>query len=80
MQHRRIPLMVTIGEYNIDQLDTIEPIDIRSLATIRLPKNLDYFDNSQTNNSFSIPLFPKIQNLYKKTENFILDIYSNINP
>ncbi|MDK9706891.1 MAG: hypothetical protein OEL83_07540 [Desulforhopalus sp.] len=80
MQHRRLPLMVTTGSYNTDQLDTIKPQNIHSLALIELPKNLDYFDDNQLHNNFSIPLLNTIENLYQKIENRTLEIYKNINP
>jgi uncharacterized protein YbaR (Trm112 family) len=80
MQHRRLPLMVTVGAYNTDELDTIRPKNIRSLANIKLPENLDYFDDSQRNNSFTVPLISTMQRIYKVTENFVLEIYKNINP
>ena len=80
MQHRRLPLMVSIGSYNTDQLDTIKPKNIRALASIKLPKNLDYFDDTQLNNNFSVPLLKTIEDLYNKIESFVLEIYRNINP
>lgn len=80
MQHRRLPLMVTTASYNTDQLDTIKPKDIHSLAHITLPKNLDYFDDNQLNNNFSMPLLNTIEKLYQKIENFMLEIYKNISP
>lgn len=80
MQHRRLPLMVTTGFYNTDQLDTIRPKSIHSLARITLPNNLDYFDDDQVNNNFSVPLLNTVESLYKKIENLMLEIYSNIYP
>jgi hypothetical protein len=80
MQHRRLPLMVTTSSYNTDQLDTIKPKNIHSLARITLPKNLDYFDDNQLKNNFSVPLLNIVENLYKKVENFMLEIYKNLNP
>jgi len=78
MQHRRLPLMVSEGSYNTNQLDTIRPQNIRALAVIKLPKNLDYFDDSQLNNNFSVPLLKTIEVLYNKIECFMLEIYKNI--
>ncbi len=80
MQHRRLPLMVTTGSYNTDQLDTIKPQNIHSLALITLPKYLDYFDDNQLNNNFSIPLMNTIEKLYQKISHFMLEIYKSINP
>jgi hypothetical protein len=80
LQHRRIPLMVSLGAYDTAQLDTIKPKNLRSLAAIKLPKDPDEFDEIQTNNSFTIPVFQKIEELYSKTEEFILNIYNNIKP
>ena len=79
MQHRRLPLMVSDGAYNTDQLDTIKPVNIRALALIKLPKNLDYFDDTQMGNNFSVPLLKMIEDLYNKIESIILEIYRNIN-
>jgi uncharacterized protein YbaR (Trm112 family) len=80
MQHRRLPLMVTVGAYNTDELDTLRPKNIRSLANIKLPKDLEYFDDTQSNNSFTVPLISTIEKLYKFSEEFVLEIYKNIRP
>ncbi len=80
MQHSRLPLMVTTGSYSTDQLDTIKPQNIHSLASITLPENLDYFDDNQLNNNFSVPLLKTIEDLYNKIERFMLEIYKNTNP
>ena len=80
LQHRRIPLMVTVGSHDTSKLDTIRPANVRSKANIKLPTdpyNSDYFEN---NNSYGVMLFPKINELYTKAETFILKIYYKIEP
>lgn len=80
LQHRRIPLMVSVGAYDTSELDTLRPKNVRSLATIQLPNDPYACDDIKKNNSYNIMLFPKISEMYKETEEFILNIYKTINP
>lgn len=80
LQHRRIPLMVTVGSHDTSKLDTIRPVSVRSKASIRLPTDPYDSDNFENNNSYGVMLFPKINELYTKVEDFILKIYEEIEP
>lgn len=80
LQHRRIPLMVTIGSYNTSKLDTIRPKNVRSIASVKLPRDPYSTDNSDNINSYNVMLFPKIKEIYNDTEKFMIDIYERIIP
>lgn len=78
LQHKRIPLIVSIGGYEIDQLDSIRPKAIRSLALIKLPNDLDHINTNQSSNDYCVSIFQKISSMYTIVETFILEIYNNI--
>lgn len=80
LQHRRIPLMATVGAYNPDELEGIKPKSIHSKAIIKLPSDPYEFSDDQTSNSFTIPLFPKIVEMHKETKDFVLKSYEIIIP
>jgi hypothetical protein len=80
LQHRRIPLMVTVGSYETSELETIRPKNIRSIASIRLPQNPYILDEAKNSNSFNVMLFPKIKEIHDDTVNFMLSIYRAILP
>ena len=80
LQHRRIPLMVTAGSHDTSQLDTIRPAEVRVKAIIKLPSDPYLTESFENINSYSIMLFPKINELYSAVEQFILEIYGKINP
>jgi hypothetical protein len=78
LQHRRIPLLVTVGSYDTSELDTIRPKYVRAKASIKLPNNPSKPDSFENNNSYGVMLFPKINELYARAEIFMLGIYNNI--
>jgi uncharacterized protein YbaR (Trm112 family) len=80
LQHRRIPLMVTVGSHDTSQLDTIRPVSVRSKANIRLPIDPYDSDNLENSSSYGVMLFSKINELYTHVKNFILEIYNKIEP
>ncbi|MHB1348857.1 MAG: hypothetical protein ACYCYR_03205 [Desulfobulbaceae bacterium] len=80
LQHRRIPLMVSVDSYDTNKLDAFRPKNIRSIASIRLPRNPCDPDILGNNNAYTVMLFPKIKELYNDAEQFMLAIYERIIP
>ena len=79
LQHRRVPILVTMADYETKNLDSIRAVNIRSRATIRLPDNP--YDNSDEyifNNN--IEFFFYIRKVFNETKGFIIDVYSKITP
>ena len=77
LQHRRLPMVVTIGEFETFNLDSIRPVDVNSLATVYLPNNLsDEPDDVPDINGLEI--FSFIKRAYNDIEAHILEVYEKI--
>jgi len=79
LQHRRLPVTVTTGEFETKSLDAIRPIHVRSVASIQLPANPD--DELDDVPSLSgVDLFYFIKRTYADVEAHILDVYEKTDP
>ncbi|MFD2111346.1 hypothetical protein [Thiorhodococcus fuscus] len=79
LQHRRLPLMVTMGEFETVHLGSIRPIDVNSFATVYLPDN-PYDDPDMIDSANGIELFGFLKLAYEEIENHIFEIYEQLHP
>lgn len=79
LQHRRLPMMVTIGEFETVQLDSIRPINVNSLATVHLPNNPDD-EPDDIPDINGLEIFSFIKRTYSDTESHMLEVYEKIKP
>ncbi|MEY6430837.1 hypothetical protein ABC977_00260 [Thioalkalicoccus limnaeus] len=79
LQHRRLPLTVTSGEFETKSLDAIRPVQVRSVASIQLPAN-PYDEPDDLPSLSGVDLFYFIKRTYADVEAHILNVYEKIEP
>jgi len=79
LQHRRLPMMVTMGEFESVHLDSIRPVNVRSFATVHLPDN-PYDEPDMIASANGLELFGFINRAYAEIENHIFAVYKQLHP
>lgn len=79
LQHRRLPMVVTMGEFETVHLDSIRPVNVNSLAQVHFPIN-PYDEPDELPAMSGVELFGYIKRTYSEIESHILDIYEATIP